>query len=247
MTFDGGDYSHGGIVRGGQVTEALGSGINHRPVATSVSDAKYVDVYRFTKDGKTLGDPQYPVPALSAAIQVFEAAKNAYAYDEILLLAMLCSTRRLAGIMSAPGLAMIVRNFLDSAMELLAVLMSAGRKPVICSEMVFRCFGNADQAGTYVLLIRGADIPSAQTLAAAALPSDPAAAQLQSQAAAFLQNYSQAALMPAAAPSSPPIVAFGAPISAYSAAISAFAVANFVTPHDLQDSPNLQMAGTLSL
>src|ERR1700733_3821610 len=88
MTFDGGDHSHAGIVRGGQVTETLGDGINHRPVGISASAAKYVDVYRFTKNGDRLGGRPYPVPPLPAAIQVFEAAKNVYAYDEILLLAL---------------------------------------------------------------------------------------------------------------------------------------------------------------
>jgi hypothetical protein len=115
--------------------------------------------------------------------------------------------------------------------------------------MVFLCFENADPAGTYSLLIRGADIPSAQALDA--VPTDPVAAQIQAQAAAFLQNYSQAALLPPAAPAPGPITAYSAPssvapISAYAAAISAYAVANFVTPHDLQNSPNLQLAGTLS-
>lgn len=245
MTLDGGNYSHAGIMRGGEVTEALGDGINHHSVATSVAGAKFVDVYRFTKNGGNLGDPQYPVQPLDDAAQAFEIAKNKYAYDELFLLAALCSTRQLAAIMKSPGMAMFVRDFLDSAMEKLSNLMASGTKPVICSEMVFRCFENAMPAGTYTLVIKGSDIPSAQAVQGI-IAENPDAAAIQAQAAAFLQNYSQAALGPAAPAVPAPIVAYAASISAYSAAISAFAVANFVTPHDLQDSPNLQLAGTLS-
>ncbi len=130
-------------------------------------------------------------------------------------------------------------------MEKLSSLMASGTKPVICSEMLFRRFENAAPAGTYTLVIRGADIPSAQAVQGA-IADNPDAAAIQTKAAAFLQNYSQAVLGPAAPATPAPIVAYAAPISAYSAAISAFAVANFVTPHDLEDSPNLQVAGTLS-
>jgi len=243
MTFDGGSYSHAGIFRAGHITEALGDGINQSAIATSVAGAKYVDVYRFTKDADPLGSAQYPAAPLDAAIVTFETNKNAYAYDELLLLALLCSTRQLTTIMRTPGLAMVVRNFLDSAMEVLAKMMAVGRKPVICSEMVFRCFENADAAGKYALEIRGADVPMAAELdgiVANATPADSASAQqIRAQAAAFLRNYSQAVHAQA-----PPAVT--ALLGEYSAAAAGLAVANFVTPHDLQDSPNLQLAGTLS-
>jgi hypothetical protein len=245
MRLDGGNYSHAGVIRDGQVTEALGDGINHRAVAASVAGAKFVDIFRFRKNGGGLGDPPYPVQALDDAIQAFEIAKNKYAYDELFLLALLCSTRRLTAIMKIPGMAMFVRDFLDSAMERLSSLMASGTKPVICSEMVFRCFENAVPQGTYTLLIKGADIPSAQAVQSV-IAENPEAAEIQAHAAAFLQSYSQAVLGPAAPLAPAPIIAYAAPVSAYSAAITAFAVANFVTPRDLQDSPNLQLAGTLS-
>jgi hypothetical protein len=231
MTFDGGNYSHAGIFRAGHITEALGDGIDQSAIAASVSNAKFVDVYRFIKDGNPLGGAQYPVAPLDSAIVTFEVNKNAYAYDELLLLALLCSTRQLTAIMRAPALAMVVRNFLDSASEVLADMMSRGKKPVICSEMVFRCFENAG----YPLEIRGADIPMAAELdqiVAKATPADAATArQIRAQAEAFLQNYSQAAH----------------PGTGLAASAAVLPVANFVTPHDLQNSPNLQLAGRLSL
>ena len=111
--------------------------------------------------------------------------------------------------------------------------------------MVFRSFENATPAGTYTLVMKGADIPSAQAVQA------PSRKILRAQPYKLkrprsLQNYSQAILGPATPAVPAPVVAYAAPIASYAAAISAFAVANFVTPHDLQDSPNLQMAWTLS-
>jgi len=230
MTFDGGSYSHAGIFRAGHITEALGDGIDQDAIAKSTAEAKFVDVYRFIKDGERLGGAAYPVQPLDYAIVAFETSKDAYAYDELFLLALLCSTRQLTSILRHPALAMVVRNFLDSAMEALAKIIALGKRPAICSEMVFRCF---ESAGTkYTLEIRGADVPAEaaldEVIAKSAAADVATAQQLRAQAAAFLSNYNQA-------------LRGGAPLGA-----AALAVANFVTPHDLQDSPNLQLAGTLA-
>ncbi|PYT12233.1 MAG: hypothetical protein DMG59_23990 [Acidobacteria bacterium] len=240
LALDGGNYSHAAIVHDGHMTEALSNGITENTPAASTASAKYVDVYRFVKDGARLGDAAFPVAPLDSAIQAFENSPQRYAYEEILLLALLCSTRKVTAAAHLPGLAMIVRNILETASDTLAKLIAAGREPVICSELVYRCYENSGP--NYKLLIRGADIPDAKALAATLQPA--AAAELReihARAAEFLANYYQAKrirVTPAAGRGTAAAVAVPA-------LVEVAAVADFVTPHDLEASPNLQLIGTL--
>src|SRR5437879_259528 len=91
--FDGGSYSHAAIIHKGHITEALGSGITQNTVAASTARTKYVEIYRFIKQGQRLGSNEYPTHPLDQAISSFEAEPQRYAYEQILLLALLCSTR----------------------------------------------------------------------------------------------------------------------------------------------------------
>ncbi len=225
--FDGGEYSHASVYDGAAVVEALADGVNVNTIADSVRSCRYVDVYRFlSKDGKRLRDVGYPAQPILDQIGGFKANPQRYAYEQILLLALLTSTRKIG----IPGVSFLLRQILDSAAGLLADLISAGREPVICSELVYRCY---DQAGpAYKLLIRGADIA---TLAASATlrarPADLAAEaesdELAEAKSVFLDNY------------------YAAKSAATAASVTA-AVADFVTPNDLARSPNLQNAGRLA-
>jgi hypothetical protein len=234
--FDGGDYSHASIYDGQNIMEALGQGITVDPVSQSVVGAKYVDVYRFIGDGGNhLGDDAYPPAPLLGRIQYYEQNRQRYAYEQILLLAILASTRRIPVISWIPGLSIIVRNILDNAADVLARIMAAGQEPVICSELVYRCYSEADAGGKYRLAIRGADVMGSRATFAALSEltggSEAAVDPLLADKQAFLARLAQAKGMPAAL--SP------------TAAAGFAAVADFVTPHDLQASPNLVRVGTL--
>jgi hypothetical protein len=235
---DGGPYSHAAIFHAGHITEALGSGITINNIGVSIAEAKYVDVYRFLKAGKKLGAPDYPVAPLTAAIQTFENNRQRYAYEQILLLALLCSTRKLTSAVHMPGLAMVIRNVLESAGDVLDHLTAAGKEPVICSELVYRCYFNANAGGKYKLTIMGADIPGLMALEAAAQAFDPRITEelreLQAEAIAFLSQYAVARQ-----------AVGGIPEGLETQALVAAAVADFVTPRDLMRSPDLQLAGTL--
>jgi hypothetical protein len=239
LLLDGGDYSHAAVFRANHITEALGGGITINQVAASVASCKFVDVYRFVKDGEKLGSATYPIPPLNTAIENYETHPQRYAYEQILLLALLCSTRKLNAVTHMPGFAMIVRNILDTASDEVAKIIGAGKEPVICSELVYRCYSDADTNGKYKLPICGADITQMMAFMQPAVPAEPEVADIQARAADFLLNY-YAAKHPKQG-SAPPAAAALPTAEVQMMA----AVANFVTPRDLQFSPNLQLKGTL--
>ncbi len=254
--FDGTEYSHASIYDGAKVAEALSQGITTNTVADSVAGSNFVDVYRFiSADKHHLGDTGYPAAKVIARVKNYEEHPQPYAYDDIILLALLCTSRHLA----VPLLGAVVRNILDTASEKLSQLLAAGKQPMICSEFVFRCYAQA--GNKYYLTIRGADAmtAAAQVLAtaptqpagpkataraatgSAAAPgwvadveaTDPEVRQTQAAARAFLDLYRVAKQ------------ADPEQFIASSSVASAQAVANFVTPGDLKKSPNLYKVGTL--
>ncbi|PWU19762.1 MAG: hypothetical protein C5B50_05750 [Verrucomicrobia bacterium] len=240
--FDGTEYSHASIWTGTQVVEALGEGVVGRDLKPSVAGAKFVDVYRYVnKDtGQMLGDDGSPLPAKPVLAQAdqFEKDHDRYAYEEILLLAVLASTRQVTA--PIPFLGLIVRNILDHAADVVARLTSSGKEPLICSELVYRCYAQAG-AG-YQIRIRGADL--AQAMAASLSTISPVAseggADYGEAAAVFLENYEAAKR-----PSHLKALASAGVTSASGAPPLTAAVADFVTPGDLKKSPDLQMLGTL--
>jgi hypothetical protein len=251
--FDGGAYSHASIYDGAQVVEALGQGITADAVATSVSGAAYVDVYRFVTDQGTMLGPGLTAQPVVNTIKSYLQKHDRYAYEEILLLAVLCSSRRISGINAV--LAMVLRNLLDSAAALLAKFVAGGKQPMICSEFVYRCYFESGSA--YFIKVRGADVAAAAAaaviaatvapapvVAAAALASDPssdAVAAFQADAAEFLVQYEAASLQAPKNRAAKGKRAKRQPL----APVIAAAVPDFVTPRDLQRSPNLIKIGTL--
>jgi hypothetical protein len=241
--FDGSEYSHASIYDGNSIVEALGDGIAVNTVAQSAAGAKYVDVYRFRKTGQALGSVTYPLAPLATRIQFYVDNRQRYAYEQILLLAVIASTRRIPAPSWIPGLAMVLRSVFDNAGEFLARITSAGKEPVICSELVYRCYAEARPDRHYSLDIVGADVLAPAFAAAAVDPaavlSSPAVDGLASERTVFLNRYAAAK---------------GQSLSMLAAAgftnasnLAAAAVADFVTPRDLSQSPDLQKIGGLNI
>lgn len=237
---DPGPYSHAALHIGPDkddsgtivpfVVEMLPSGLTYRPLAGSKGESNFVDAYRYyNAAGAVIGDTDRS-HVLAVADQ-YRAEGQHYAFDQILLLALLCSTRRI----SLPVAGPVLRIILDHAADLIAELLKGGKEPMICSELVYRCFTEA--IPPLDLSIPGADLSIAHVAglsdqaSGAATPDDGGLAMGQST---FLQNY-QIARNAAASPRSS---ALGAPPVGR-------AVADFVTPNDLGRSPNLQKLGTL--
>jgi len=234
--FDGGPYSHAAVYDGANVLEAVAEGTVVDPVAQSVASAQFVDVYRFiANDGKPFGQPGCEARPVLDRIQYYEQNRQRYGYEQLLLLALLCATRHPQQGTLSPVEALILRRVLDQAAEVIARLIHAGKEPMICSELVYRCYTEA--GAPYQIIVRGADIP-VRAAAAAAQPRSTEDAAFQAEAARFLLNY---AVAKGHNVGGPKFLAARAPHEIVTAA----ALADFVTPRDLETSPNLQKVGTL--
>lgn len=138
--FDGTEYSHSSIcLQPGascvEVGEATGGGLKSDPLRV---DRQTSAVCAFRLKAR----PDDLSPVISRA-KAYVDIGNQYAYNQIVLLAFLCLTRRLIPL---PGVRRLCRSILDQAASWLAALSSAGSgplKPMICSEFVYRCYDEA--------------------------------------------------------------------------------------------------------
>jgi hypothetical protein len=139
VDFDGGPYSHAAIFDGANVFEALERGCVLVPLVQSLTDhgARFVDVFRFDKDGHAIGDPGFAFDPIRAVINSYAAERERYAYEEILLLALLATARKLDD--GSWGARLVA----DRAAAALLAITAGGRQPMICSELVFRCYFEA--------------------------------------------------------------------------------------------------------
>ena len=199
VRFDGSIYSHAAIFDGLNIFEALARGCVAHPVDESLAEdaPQFVDVWRFASaDGHKIGDPGYSFAPIKAVVDQYAAARERYAFEEIVFLALLSMSRRVV----ADRTDWAWRMILDRAADALNRLIDAGREPMICSELVFRCFF---EAGPQYDL---------------ELANEP------------IGNLSPTNL-----------------VAAYRADGAEEPVADFVTPRDLSESPNLRLVGRLEL
>ena len=137
--FDGTEVNHAGLfLDGAQVGEAVGQGLVTQPLDRSVRDAEWVLVRR-------LPDVPADVEPLRARASRYLAQGNRYGYEQILLLAFLCLTRK---VKVTPALRPLIRAALDRAASFLNDLAQSatgagGREPMICSEFVYRSYDEA--------------------------------------------------------------------------------------------------------
>jgi hypothetical protein len=230
--FDGSDYSHTSIYDGSNIAEAVEQGVVSDSVAESIQNAEFVDVCRFrSTTGQGLDDPSYGAQPIIDKIAYYVAQGERYAYEEIILLAFLVATRRLPVVGWIPGLGQILRTILDNAVDVVNKIIAAGKEPMICSELVYRCYSEAGDK--YRIVIVGADqlmkfsiydsLARGITPVAGADEGDQEAQQLAAAAQEFLHLFA----------------------AARKTESRLLAVADFVTPRDIATSPNLIMIGRL--
>lgn len=232
--FDGSEYSHAAIYYDNGVLEAISEGVKKRTLDVSTADANYVDVYRFISssgNGK-IGDQDHPAQPLIDQIVNYQKDAERYAYEQILLLALLASTRKI----SIPLVSWIIRNILDSAAEIVNSIIAMGKEPMICSELVYRCYCQAGDK--YTLLISGADLAQKTLSKGQIIKTYDEDNSLNLNVENFLLKYTVSKRM---------INRSKKEVETIQDMISALAIADFVTPRDLKTSPNLYCAGTLQL
>lgn len=133
---DGTEASHAGLYLGGEtVGEALiKQGLGCKPFDASIAGCDWIALRRLRN---LPGDMQ---PVLDTAKRYLDQG-NRYAYGQILLLAMVCSTRKLN--LSNPLLRRIVYSAINNAAAFVRRMQSDGRQPMICSEFVYRDYDEA--------------------------------------------------------------------------------------------------------
>lgn len=236
--FDGSEYSHSAIHFEGSVLESDRHGINKKDVLTSVEHARYVDVYRFKSDnGDEIGVPDFPFAGVKDVILEYEIKGGRYEYESAVLLAVLASIRRA----EVPLVSWFLRSILENALELVNQIKNAGREPMICSELVYRCYNEALPNCKYRLLISGADSPQkfneiapVNQLELSDAPVESTVSEINELKQEFKNAYSNAKSANKANP--------GLELAQN---LCGLAVASYVTPHDLARSPNLYKAGRL--
>ena len=132
--FDGAEVSHAGVYVGDElVGEAIASGLERQKIQKSVVGSEWVKVYRL-KDM-----PADTSPVLDKANEYLDQGPR-YGYEQLLLLAFLCMTRKFK---VTPSLSVLIRNVLDAGVGVLTRMLSQGKEPMICSEFVYRAYDEA--------------------------------------------------------------------------------------------------------
>ena len=135
--FDGSPLSHAALyLGGGQIGEAIAEGLVARDYQTSFHGSEWIKAYRLRNR------PADVQPVLNVA-RTYLAQRNRYGYEQLVLLALLCTTRK---VQMTPILRRLLRTLLDAATVRLADLLRAGKEPMICSEFVYRAYDEADSA-----------------------------------------------------------------------------------------------------
>jgi hypothetical protein len=218
--FDGSEYSHSAVYDGSLVTEAVREGVRSVTVKVSMEHTEYVDVYRLKKNGEFIGSELLPSEPVLQVIEKYSREGERFSYEEVLLLAILCTTRRLP--------LSFLRWALDSAADILNEMIDGDKEPMVCSELVYRCFSEAGVL--YRPRIKGADVKLkiAQNLVRPEPGKTPTKSAEAS--AAFLQLYSEAKNRHS---SEQGVKLYFEPDS------------DFVTPKDLKKSPDFVKIGRL--
>jgi hypothetical protein len=136
---DGTEASHAGLYIGDDmVAEALlageHAGLDSQPIEDSVANAIWVSYYRLKSEPATMQ------PVLNVSSK-YLAQGNRYAYGQILLLAIICSTRKLD--LDNPLQRRVALFSINAGKSLLERFRRDKKEPMICSEFVFRTYDEA--------------------------------------------------------------------------------------------------------
>ena len=238
MTLSGGDYSHAGFwSEAGDIIDAGPDGVLHVPLDTRLYEEDVIDVFRFhSDDGEEMGTDGYPEANVDASFEAYVNEPDRptkFAYHTLFLVAMLFIAK--AGTEHVPS-KRIVRLMFEWALEMMNEWLKHGQKAVICSGLVYRAFdealyhGHAHRYHVHVdnpyVLRPDAPVGAPRPRLGAQLTALGDSADLARQ---FLEAYATSLGLDAAA-SEPDVVAH-------------HVYPDFVSPADLQRSPNLTRIG----
>ena len=248
---DGGHYSHSAICAGADadgmplIIEATHKGVVANQLKDDLAVQKYIDVYRFKADtGDTFESLEWPPKPVVDKAFYYKNRGTEYAYNQLLLMGMLVLVRKVP--VGKLGRAKL-RYWLDKFIKHFNENSTSGRKNVVCSELVYRCFyeAEAEPEGKYGLTISGTINPDGQLIKAFASGATPADMGLDSDTAALFQKAANVLLQikPDLQPNLRHSLESGNHIRIMAA--NPNICADMVTPCDLQKSPNLELVGKL--
>lgn len=230
---DGGSYSHAAFFDGKELVQATLHGIVREPVEV-LKNESHIDVFRFNKDHHSLGELDWPTePIINRAEEIAEMGLK-YATDHLVMMAFLVVTRRVPLNIFEKKL---LRTVLDHATELIAKMIDHGKKPMICSEVVYRCFAEAKPEEKYRLKIEGTfsnslnelyqPTATASNLVTLTQVDEDEHEKFEDAKVKFIETWLKAEASPLTAG-------------------NGGAVSMWVTPHDLETSPDLRRVGRFS-
>lgn len=234
----GGHYSHAGFwSRDGDVVDAGPQGVLHVPLDDRLYSERYVDAWRFkSSDGHRIGDVGWPESDVETSIARYlnsATGGTKFAYHRMFMVALLFIAK--AGTKPLVG-KHIVRVLLEWALEVMDQWLSKGTTAVTCSGLVYRAFDEALHGGhphRYQIEVENPYVlPPPAMDGQPPLDLDASFGQLGDAAGAartFLERY---------------VASAGLPSGEGDLLRSAHHVyADFVTPADLERSPNLELIG----
>jgi hypothetical protein len=136
-------YNHVGLyVGGGRILHAIGEGLIIQKLQEAWADSdKFIDVYRYHYvQGRPLTFLQRDKIIEVANKYYFEHER--YAVEELLILAFITELRKNTDFLG--------RKTVDESFRVLSDAFKGNKEPVICSEIVYRCF---DEAGVPVRIL----------------------------------------------------------------------------------------------
>jgi hypothetical protein len=132
---DGTRVNHAAIaLAGGMLGEAAGSGLRQFDIAKAVTGSDFTVVRRL---------PDQDLAPVLGKANTYLGGSVPYAYQQIVLLALLATTRKIP----LPHFARrLLRSVLDHAAAALNDMVDSGSRTMICSEYVYRCYDEASDA-----------------------------------------------------------------------------------------------------
>lgn len=218
-------YSHAAIYDGKLVVEAISRGVASQSYDVSTKGREYVHIYRPLASGFT---PEI-VASVAAHIQYYVKRADSYGYEQIMLLAFLAATRT-----ASARLPLLVRqtmrHVLDEGAAKVSDILRDKRQPLICSELVYRCFTGAKPE--YAVALRGVHVASRKSIRITTAMHSPDH-ELARSAKEFVR------LLRTASGKSATVRTAGKS--------GVITVPDFVTPNDLANSPSFTLLGSLQL
>jgi hypothetical protein len=247
--FDGGDYSHAAYWDGAEVVEAVAEGVRCVSLEEEIRTHEYVDVYRFSKDGRELGHPGWEPEPIHERAHAYVGSR--YATTRLAVIGLLVGTGRKIGL---PQLERLMRGPLGIEFERdVKDWRRTGLRPLICSELVASAFYESTPDRRFALGARLEPTFLTDQVEPALTEGDPR--KLRELLGECAQVF--AAREPRMPPPTESVPAPSEPDEAFQPLAQLFGVTeqiyeigrevltSRVTPRDLQNSPTLQRVGRL--